>query len=125
MPDESDPLLRPRFGRSPPHEAITLESEFPELSRAEFQRFLNAPNGPDAEPAVRRIRPGRRLRALLLLVGLLLVGIAVTAIARSHRIATETASRVTLLQLEVCRSLRALHRVPSELPNPCPSLREK
>jgi hypothetical protein len=125
MHDESDPLLRPRFGRSPPHEAVTLESEFPELSTAEFQRFLCAPNGPDAEPAIRHIRLGRTLRALLLLVALLLVGIAITAIARSHRVATDTASGVTLLQLEVCRSLHALRRMPSELPNPCPSLPEK
>ena len=123
MRDESDPLLRPRFGRSPPHEAVTLETEFPELSTAEFQRFLSAPN--DAEPAVRHIRLGRTLRALLLLVSLLLVGIAITAMARSHRFATETASGITFLQLEVCRSVHALHRMPSELPNPCPPLPEK
>ncbi|HXQ00094.1 MAG TPA: hypothetical protein VN845_08520, partial [Solirubrobacteraceae bacterium] len=113
MREKPDPQPCPRFGRAQPDEAATLD--FPELSTAEFQRLLRAANGPDADPAVGlRLRPS--LRALLVLALLLLVGAPLLLMASIGGGATELASRITRLQLEVCRGVHAVHHMPSEFP---------
>jgi hypothetical protein len=101
-----------------------LERECPELSAAEFQRFLKAANETDPDPMARARRRARITRTLLALLLIGLAGLAVFLAGGRKEEGTAQAAEVTRLRREICRSaLRFAHRTPDELERLCPQSR--
>ena len=102
-----------------------LERECPELSAAEFRRFLEPANEDrhDDSGAHRRVRTTRALLALVLLSPL--AGLAVLlAGRRKEEGAAARAAEFARVQREARRSaLRFAHRTPDELERLCPPSR--
>ena len=96
-----------------------LERECPELSAAEFRRFLKPAN--ETDPTTRAHRRVRITRALLALVLLALAGLAVFLAGGRKEEGAARAAELARVQREVCRSaLRFAHRTPDELERLCP-----
>lgn len=96
-----------------------LERECPELSAAEFRRFLKPAN--ETDPTTRAHRRVRITSALLALVLLALAGLAVFLAGGRKEEGTARAAELARLQREICRSaLQFAHRTPDELERLCP-----
>lgn len=91
----------------------------PELSAAEFRRFLKPANETDRTTrAHRRVRIARALVALVLLA---LAGLAVFLAEGRKEEGAARAAELARVQREICRSaLQFAHRTPDELERLCP-----
>jgi hypothetical protein len=111
-------VLRVIAGRAGSVAPADFERECPELSAAEFRRFLKAANETDPDSTARADRRARIIRALLALV--LLAGLAVF-LAGGRKEGAARAAEFARVQREVCRSaLRFAHRTPDVVERLCP-----
>jgi len=98
------------------------ERECPELSAAEFRRFLKPAS--ETDPRTRAYRRVRIARAVLALVLLALAGLAVFLAGGRKEEGAARAAELARVQREICRSaLRFAYRTPDELERLCPPSR--
>ena len=97
------------------------ERECPELSAAEFRRFLKPASETDPTTRAHRRVLARTLLALVLLA---LAGLAVFLAGGRKEEGAAHAAELARLQREICRSaLQFAHRTPDELERLCPPSR--
>jgi hypothetical protein len=115
-------VLRMVVGRARSPAPTDPERECPELSAAEFRRFLKPAS--ETDPTTRAHGRVRIARALLALVLLALVGLAVFLAGGRKEEGAARAAELARLQHEICRSaVRFAHRTPDELERLCPPSR--